>query len=102
MENRSNGLSIKRCSGATVCSGPDVDGLMDNRLSRTDLQISGFAFPHGKLSLAPMFIALCCMAGVMEVRPEQAWVIETSTNANATIDAAMMESFFSMFDPASA
>ena len=67
-------------------------------LSRTDLQTSGFSLAHGKLSLAPMFIALCCMAGVMEVKPEQAWVIETKTNANVTIDAAMIESFFSTFD----
>lgn len=77
---------------------PDTAGLTDNMLSRTDLQMSGLSLPHGELSPASMFIGLCCTAGFLEATPEQACAIEISTNAKATIDAVMIESFFSMFD----
>ena len=81
-------------------SAPASVGLTDNMLSRTVLQISGFALPHGKPSSELMFIWLCCMAGFMEVRPEQACAIETKTNAQTTIEAATRESFFDISIPA--
>ncbi len=73
-------------------------GFADNMLSRTDLQRSGFPLPHGELSLASMFIELCCRAVFMEAVPEQACEIEMNTNAKTTIDAVMIENFLSMFD----
>ena len=76
---------------------PGTAGFTDSMLSRTDLQRSGFPLPHGELSLASMFIELCCRAVFMEA-PEQACAIEMNTNAKTTIDAVMIENFLSMFD----
>ncbi len=79
-------------------SKPASVGLTDKMLSRTDLQISGFALPQGTPSPTTMFIWLCCIAGFMKVRPEHACAIEIKTNAKATIEAATSESFFGMVD----
>jgi hypothetical protein len=74
-------------------SNPASVGLTDNMLSRTVLQISGFALPQGKPSPALMYIWFCCMAGFMEVRPEQACAIDRKMNTNATIQAVMIGKF---------
>jgi hypothetical protein len=102
------GEKLTRLEGANESSGaenvlarlsrPASVGLTDNMLSRTDLQISGFALPHGKPSSAPMLLWLCVMAAFIEFRPEQACAIEIKTNAKVTINAAIRESVLGMVD----